>query len=85
MRTAFVDAVNLLAGGQMLSMPASRSLASIHAGLYELRLKNRSGQIRVFYYIKKEEAIYMLHAFKKKSQELPKREIELALKRLQEV
>lgn len=84
-RTAFVDAVNLLAGGQMLSMPVDRNLASIHAGLHELRLKDRSGQIRVFWYIKKGEAIYMLHAFKKKSQELPKKEMEVALKRLREV
>ncbi|MBI4223539.1 MAG: type II toxin-antitoxin system RelE/ParE family toxin [Deltaproteobacteria bacterium] len=84
-RTAFVDAVTLLAGGQRLAMPVSRNLANVQAGLHELRLKDRAGQIRVFYYIKRGDAIYVLHAFKKKSQGLPQREIAVALKRLREV
>lgn len=84
-RNDFIDAINLLAAGQSLSMPLSRNLANIHAGLHELRLKDRSGQIRVFYFIKKSEAIYLLHVFKKKTQELPKNEIETVLKRIKEV
>jgi phage-related protein len=81
----FWDAIQLLETGENLSMPLSRNLGSIHAGLHELRLKDRSGQIRVFYFIKRGEAINMLHAFKKKTQELPKSEIETALKRIKEV
>jgi phage-related protein len=50
-----------------------------------LRLKDRSGQIRAFYFVKRGEAIYMLHAFKKKTQELPRKEIDLALKRIKEI
>lgn len=84
-RTAFVEAVNLLTLGRMLSMPISRNLSNICGGLHELRLKDRSGQIRVFYFIKKGDAIYMLHAFRKKTQEIPKKEIETVLKRLKEV
>jgi phage-related protein len=84
-RSDFFDAVSLLSSGQSLTMPLSRNLANIHGGLHELRLKDRSGQIRVFYFIKKGDAIYMLHAFKKKTQELPKTEIELVLKRIKEV
>ncbi len=84
-RSAFLDAVNLLAGGQNLSMPVSRPLANIHQGLHELRMKDRNGQVRIFYFIKKGDAIYMLHAFKKKTQELPKNEIELVLKRIKEI
>lgn len=84
-RTAVVDTVNLLASGAVLSMPQSRNLSGIYPGLHELRLKDRSGQARIFYYIKKGDAIYMLHAFKKKTQELPKKEIEVALKRIREV
>lgn len=61
-----------MVAGVCLAMPLSRNLASIHSGLHELRLKDRGGQIRVFYFIKKGDAIYMLHAFKKKTQELPK-------------
>jgi phage-related protein len=84
-RSDFFDAASLLASGQNLSMPLSRNLANIRQGLHELRFKDRSGQIRVFYFIKKGDAIYMLHAFKKKTQELPKSEVELALKRIKEI
>jgi phage-related protein len=84
-RQNFVDALSLLSEGVVLSMPLSRNLSSVHRGLHELRLKDGSGQIRVFYFIKKREAIYMVHAFKKKTQELPKNEIEIVLKRIKEV
>lgn len=84
-RSDFVDAVNLLAAGHFLAMPLSRNLSSIQAGLHELRLKDRGGQVRVFYFIKKGNAIYLLHAMRKKTQEIPKREIEIILKRIKEV
>lgn len=84
-RSDFVSAVNLLISGQVLAMPLSRNLSAIHQGLHELRLKNQSGQVRVFYFIKKGEAIYMLHGMRKKTQEIPKRDIEMILKRIREV
>ncbi len=85
LRADFFDALALLATGDVLSMPLSRNLSSLHVGLHELRLKSRAGQIRVFYFIKRGEAIYVLHAFKKKTQDLPKKEIDLVLKRIREV
>jgi phage-related protein len=84
-RSDFFDAVSLLVNGQILTIPLNRNLSSIHAGLHELRLKDRTGQIRVFYFIKKGDAIYMLHAFRKKTQELPKNEIEIVLQRIKEI
>src|SRR3989338_2171505 len=81
----FMDALSLLEVGQVLSMPLSRNLAGIYPGLHELRLKDRNGQIRIFYFIKKLEALYILHAMQKKTQETPKRDIELILKRIREV
>ncbi len=84
-RSDFFDAITLLVSGQNLAMPLSRNLASIRSGLHELRLKDRNGHIRIFYFLKKGEAIYMLHAFKKKTQELPKNEVELVLKRIKEI
>jgi phage-related protein len=84
-RSDFLDAVSLLEAGKTLSMPMNRSLASIYPGLQELRLKDRTDQIRVFYFIKKSEGIYMLHGMKKKTQEIPKRDIELIIKRIKEV
>ena len=84
-RGDFYDAVELLKRGQILSMPLSRNLSSIYPGLHELRLKDRYGIFRFFYFIKKGEAIYMVHSFSKKTREIPQREIELILKRLREV
>lgn len=84
-RSDFLDAVNLLVSGQTPSMPLNRNLAGIHPGLNELRLKDRSGQVRVFYFIKKEDGIYMLHAMQKKTQEIPKKDVEIVLKRIKEV
>ncbi len=85
LRQDFVDALSLLSQGKTLSMPHSRNLSSIHPGLHELRLKDRHGQVRVFYFIKKGEAIYMLHAFLKKTQDLPGKEIAIVFNRLSEV
>lgn len=84
-RSDFFDAVSLLSLGKVLSLPLSRSLSNIHPGLHELRIRDRAGQVRIFYYMKKGEAIYMVHAFRKKTQQLPQREIEVVLKRLKEV
>ncbi len=85
MRTDFVDALVLLENGQSLPMPLSRNLFSVHRGLHELRPKDRTGAYRFFYFIKKADGIYFVHAFKKKTQELPQKEIEVVLKRLKEV
>ena len=81
----FFDAVSLLAAGKTLEMPISRNLSSICHGLHELRFKDRAGQVRVFYFIKKGDAIYMLHALRKKTQAIPNKERDLVLKRIQEV
>lgn len=85
LRSDFVDALSMLEEGCTLQMPLSKNLASVWPGLHELRLKDRNGQIRIFYYIKRREGIYILHAIKKKSQQLPKKEIDLVCKRLKEV
>ena len=81
----FVEAVSMLEDGEKLEMPLSRNLAGIHPGLHELRLRDASGAYRVFYYIKVREAIFMLHAFKKKTQKTPAKELVLALRRMKEV
>lgn len=84
-RSDYLDTIILLEEGQGLTMPLSRNLSSIHKGLHELRLKDRTGAYRFFYFIKKADAIYFVHAFKKKTQELPQKEIDVVLKRIKEV
>jgi phage-related protein len=84
-RLEVADALLLLEGGQTPGMPLSRSLAGIRPGLHELRFRDKAGQVRVIYYLKKGEAIYLVHAFRKKTQTLPKRELDVILKRLKEI
>ena len=66
-------------------MPLSRSLAGIHSGLHELRFRDKAGQVRVIYYLKKGDAIYLVHAFRKKTQTIPRRELDIIHKRLKEI
>jgi phage-related protein len=81
----FSQAISLLEKGEQLAMPLSRSLASIHPGLHELRLRDSGGIYRVFYFIKVRHAVYMLHALKKKTREIPPKEIKIILRRIREV
>jgi len=48
-------------------------------------VKDSSGAYRVFYYLKTQKGILIFHCFKKKTQKTPKKEIELARKRLGEL
>ena len=84
-RLEIVDAIALLGSGRKLEMPLSRNLSSIRPGLHELRFQDRAGQVRIIYYLKRGEAIYLIHAFRKKTQGILSREIDLILKRLKEV
>jgi len=54
-------------------------------GLFELRPRGRSGIGRAFYCFMLGRRIVVLHAFIKKSQETPDRELRLARKRLKEL
>jgi phage-related protein len=84
-RSEVVDALVLLEGGHTLGMPLSRSLSGIRPGLHELRIRDRAGQVRVIYYIKRGDAIYLVHAFRKKTQTIPRRELDIIHKRLKEI
>ena len=68
--------------GSNLGMPHTESIGN---GLYELRIKSKEGIARVFYCTKVGKRIIMLHVFIKKSQKIPKRELVLATKRMNEV
>lgn len=81
----FFDAASLLASGKSLQMPLSRNLSSICHGLHELRFRDNHGHIRFFYYVKKGDAIYFLHALRKKRQTISGNDRALILKRLREI
>ncbi len=71
--------------GEILTMPHSRSLSSMRHGLFELRIKDPEGIIRVFYYTKIHDSIFLLHALRKKSQTIPNKDKALILKRINEI
>lgn len=85
MRRQLSELFALLVDGESLGMPISRPMPSIRHGVHELRVRDRSGQYRVFYYTKKADAILIFHFFKKKTQETPLQEIETAKSRLEEL
>jgi phage-related protein len=68
--------------GPNLGMPHTRAMGE---GLFELRVKGPEGIARVFYCTLVQRRIVMLHAFIKKAQKTPKRELDRAKRRLQEV
>jgi phage-related protein len=71
--------------GQFLAMPLSRPMPSVSPGVEELRIRDRDGIYRVFYYAKLARGVLVFHAFEKKTRATPKREIQLGKKRLQEM
>ena len=68
--------------GLELRMPHSRAMGD---GLFELRPRGREGTARVFYCMKVGKRIIMLHTFVKKTNETPKRELDIARRRQKEV
>jgi len=84
-RLEVFDAISLLDSGKTLRMPLSKNLSSIRPGLHELRLRDEGGQVRVIYFLKKHVAIYLIHAFRKKTQEIPRKELAVILRRPKEI
>ena len=71
--------------GEILAMPLSRPIPSIASGVEELRIRDRTGIYRAFYYARSPRGILVIHAFVKKTQATPKQESDLAKKRLKEL
>ena len=60
------------------------SFRQIRGKLWEIKIKASSG-FRVFYVGVQKENLVLLHAYQKQSQKAPKKEIEIAEKRMMEV
>ena len=60
-------------------------MPTVAIGVAELRVKDREGTYRTFYYARHERGILVMHAFTKKTQATPAREISLARRRLKEL
>ena len=59
--------------------------APMGGGLFEIRAKGKEGIGRSLYCMVKGREIVILHSFIKKSQKTPKKELDLAKKRMKEV
>ena len=61
-----------------------KPMSSIGLGVKEIRIHVK-GEFRVLYIAKYKETIYVLHAFQKKSQKTPNRDMDIAKTRLREL
>lgn len=72
----------LIEYGPDLGLPHSRALGR---GLFELRPRGRSGIGRALYGFLVGQRVVVVHAFIKKTQQTPDRELKLARKRIKEI
>ena len=68
-------------GPAQVGMPWVRSLGH---GLWEMRLTGRDGIARAVYFAAEKRRLVVVRVFVKKTQQTPAREIELALRRVQD-
>ena len=59
-------------------------MSSMGSGVQEIRVRT-GREHRVFYVAKFEEAVYVLHAFEKRTRKTPKADLDLARSRLREL
>ncbi len=68
--------------GANIGEPHTKSLGD---GLFEIRVKAKEGLGRFFYCTLVDKEIVILHSFIKKTQHIPKKELDVAKKRMKEV
>ena len=61
-----------------------KPMATVGKGVEELRVWDDTGTYRVIYLARLKDAVYVLHAFQKKSRKTPKTDLELARLRYRE-
>jgi phage-related protein len=61
-----------------------KPMKAVGAGVREIRIREASGAFRVIYLATLPDRVLVLHAFQKKTQATPKKDIELAARRLRD-
>lgn len=85
--SAFPEAARQIAGFQLWRVQRGlepndwKPMPSVGPGVQEIRI-HTGAEHRVFYIAKVEEAVYVLHAFEKRTRRTPKEAIDLARHRL---
>lgn len=72
----------MLDAGPDLGLPFTRAMGK---GLFEIRAKGQAGIARGFFCTTSNNTIVILHVFVKKTEATPKKELDLAIKRMKEV
>ncbi len=62
-----------------------KPMATIGVGVREIRVRDGTGAYRVIYTARIADAVYVLHAFQKKTQATAQRDLDLAAKRLRDL
>jgi phage-related protein len=75
----------MLQMGCNLGEPQSKPMKIIHKSAFELGVKDKKGAYRIIYVLNIGDKILIPHAFTKKTQKTPLKEIELSIKRIQEL
>ena len=78
----YVAGVELRAVQTGLEPSDWKPMKTVGAGVREVRIKEASGAFRVIYLATLPDRVLVLHAFQKKTQQTPKRDIDLAANRL---
>lgn len=61
-----------------------KPMTTVSPGVREIRIRDESGAYRVIYLATLPDAVLVLHAFQKKTQATPKRDLDLAQARLRD-
>ena len=84
---AFPELARRQAGYELFMVQVGREpanfkpLPAVGSGAYEIRIRDAAGAFRVVYVAKFEEAVYVLHAFQKKTRKTSNVDIKLAAQR----
>jgi phage-related protein len=62
-----------------------KPMVTVGPGVREIRIRDEVGAFRVLYVASIGNAVYVLHAFQKKTQQTAKRDIDLATSRLRQI
>ena len=62
-----------------------KPMTTVGQGVREIRIRDEAGAFRVLYIAKIEDAVYVLHAFQKKTQQTAKRDLDLAAARMRQI
>jgi phage-related protein len=62
-----------------------KPMTAVGAGVREIRIRDQDGAFRVLYVAHIASAVYVLHAFQKKTQQTAKRDLDLATSRLRQI